>query len=84
MRDAASHIADEHAITLSVYSSNPNSSPCVALSLSVSLVGHDGHRDGGYISVLTNHVMNMVLPKMMSDLGTDVVTICWVVTRCCG
>jgi MFS transporter, DHA2 family, multidrug resistance protein len=35
---------------------------------------------GGYISVLTNHVMNMVLPKMMSDLGTDVVTIRWVVT----
>ena len=35
---------------------------------------------GGYISVLTNHVMNMVLPKMMSDLGTDVITIRWVVT----
>src|SRR5207237_551354 len=33
---------------------------------------------GGYISVLTNHVMNMVLPKMMSDLGTDVITIRWV------
>jgi len=30
---------------------------------------------GSYISVLTNHIMNMVLPKMMSDLGTDVVTI---------
>ena len=24
--------------------------------------------------------MNMVLPKMMSDLGTDVITIRWVVT----
>lgn len=35
---------------------------------------------GGYISVLTNHIMNMVIPKMMSDLGTDVVTIRWVVT----
>jgi len=35
---------------------------------------------GGYISVLTNHIMNMVLPKMRSDLGTDVVTIRWVVT----
>ena len=35
---------------------------------------------GGYISVLTNHVMNMVIPKMMSDLGTDVITIRWVVT----
>ena len=35
---------------------------------------------GGYISVLTSHVMNMVLPKMMSDLGTDVITIRWVVT----
>lgn len=35
---------------------------------------------GGYISVLTNHVMNMVIPKMMTDLGTDVLTIRWVVT----
>jgi len=35
---------------------------------------------GGYISVLTSHIMNMVLPKMMSDLGTDVITIRWVVT----
>lgn len=35
---------------------------------------------GGYISVLTNHIMNMVLPKMMNDLGADVVTIRWVVT----
>jgi DHA2 family multidrug resistance protein len=35
---------------------------------------------GGYISVLTNHVMNMVLPKIMSDLGTDVLTIRWIVT----
>src|SRR5262245_46716321 len=35
---------------------------------------------GRYISVLTNHVMNMVLPKTMSDLGTAVVTIRWVVT----
>jgi len=35
---------------------------------------------GGYISVLTSHVMNMVIPKMMSDLGTDVITIRWVVT----
>ncbi len=35
---------------------------------------------GGYISVLTSHVMNMVLPKMMHDLGADVITIRWVVT----
>ena len=35
---------------------------------------------GGYISVLTSHIMNMVLPKMMNDLGTDVITIRWVVT----
>src|SRR4029453_13979636 len=35
---------------------------------------------GGYTSVLTSHIMNMVLPKMMSDLGTDVITIHWVVT----
>jgi EmrB/QacA subfamily drug resistance transporter len=35
---------------------------------------------GGYISVLTNHVMNMVLPKIMSDLGTDVLTIRWIIT----
>src|SRR5215813_7120661 len=35
---------------------------------------------GGYISVLTSHIMNMVLPKMMSDLGTDVITIRWVIT----
>jgi MFS family permease len=43
-------------------------------------VGHESIVLGGYISVLTNHVMNMVLPKMMSDLGTDVITIRWVVT----
>src|SRR3989442_8241553 len=35
---------------------------------------------GGYISVLTSHIMNMVLPQMMNDLGTDVITIRWVVT----
>jgi len=35
---------------------------------------------GGYISVLTNHIMNMVLPQIMSDLGTDVITIRWVLT----
>lgn len=35
---------------------------------------------GGYISVLTSHVINMVIPKMLSDLGTDVITIRWVVT----
>jgi DHA2 family multidrug resistance protein len=35
---------------------------------------------GGYISVLNNHVINVVIPKMMSGLGTDVVTIRWVVT----
>jgi DHA2 family multidrug resistance protein len=35
---------------------------------------------GGYISVLNSHVINMVIPKMMSDLGTDVVTIRWMVT----
>jgi EmrB/QacA subfamily drug resistance transporter len=35
---------------------------------------------GGYISVLNSHVINMVIPKMMSDLGTDVVTIRWIVT----
>jgi DHA2 family multidrug resistance protein len=35
---------------------------------------------GGYISVLTNHVVNMVIPQIMSDLGTDVITIRWVVT----
>ena len=35
---------------------------------------------GGYISVLNSHVINVVIPKMMSGLGTDVVTIRWVVT----
>ncbi len=35
---------------------------------------------GGYISVLNQHVINIVIPNMMSDLGTDVVTIHWVVT----
>lgn len=35
---------------------------------------------GGYINVLNNHVINVVIPKMMSGLGTDVVTIRWVVT----
>ena len=35
---------------------------------------------GGFISVLTYHVVNMVIPKMMSDLGADVVTIRWVIT----
>lgn len=35
---------------------------------------------GGYISVLNNHVINVVIPKMMSGLGTDVITIRWVVT----
>jgi EmrB/QacA subfamily drug resistance transporter len=35
---------------------------------------------GGYISVLNSHVINMVIPNMMSDLGTDVVTIRWIVT----
>ena len=35
---------------------------------------------GGYISVLNNHVINVVIPKMMSGLGVDVVTIRWVVT----
>jgi DHA2 family multidrug resistance protein len=35
---------------------------------------------GGYISVLTSHIMNMVLPQMMNDLGTDVITIRWVIT----
>lgn len=35
---------------------------------------------GGYISVLNSHVINVVIPKMMSDLGTDVVTIRWIVT----
>jgi MFS transporter, DHA2 family, multidrug resistance protein len=35
---------------------------------------------GGFISVLTYHVLNIVLPKMMSDLGADVVTIRWVIT----
>ena len=35
---------------------------------------------GGYINVLNNHVINVVIPKMMSDLGTDVVTIRWVIT----
>jgi EmrB/QacA subfamily drug resistance transporter len=35
---------------------------------------------GGYISVLNNHVINVVIPKMMSGLGTDVVSIRWVVT----
>jgi len=35
---------------------------------------------GGYISVLTSHIMNMVLPQMMNDLGADVITIRWVVT----
>lgn len=34
---------------------------------------------GGYISVLNNHVINVVIPKMMSGLGTDVITIRWVV-----
>ena len=35
---------------------------------------------GGYISVLNVHVINIVIPIMMSDLGADVVTIRWVVT----
>jgi EmrB/QacA subfamily drug resistance transporter len=35
---------------------------------------------GGYINVLNNHVINVVIPKMMSGLATDVVTIRWVVT----
>ena len=35
---------------------------------------------GGFISVLTYHVLNMVIPKMMSDLGADVTTIRWVIT----
>ena len=35
---------------------------------------------GGYISVLNVHVINIVIPNMMSDLSTDVVTIRWVVT----
>ena len=35
---------------------------------------------GGYISVLNVHVINIVIPIMMSDLGVDVVTIRWVVT----
>jgi DHA2 family multidrug resistance protein len=35
---------------------------------------------GGYIGVLNSHVINVVIPKMMSGLGTDVVTIRWVVT----
>lgn len=35
---------------------------------------------GAYISVLNNHVINVVIPKMMSGLGTDVITIRWVVT----
>jgi EmrB/QacA subfamily drug resistance transporter len=35
---------------------------------------------GGYISVLNSHVINVVIPKMMSGLGTDVITIRWVVT----
>ena len=35
---------------------------------------------GGYISVLNSHVINVVIPKMMSGLGTDIVTIRWVVT----
>jgi EmrB/QacA subfamily drug resistance transporter len=35
---------------------------------------------GGFISVLNNHVINVVIPKMMSGLGTDVITIRWVVT----
>lgn len=35
---------------------------------------------GGYISVLNVHVINIVIPIMMSDLGADIVTIRWVVT----
>ncbi len=35
---------------------------------------------GGYMSVLNSHVINVVIPKMMSGLGTDVITIRWVVT----
>ena len=35
---------------------------------------------GGFISVLNNHVINVVLPKMMSSLGTDVLTIRWAIT----
>ena len=35
---------------------------------------------GGYISVLNHHVINVIIPKMMSGLGTDVVTIRWVIT----
>jgi DHA2 family multidrug resistance protein len=35
---------------------------------------------GGYVSVLNSHIINMVIPQMMSDLGTDVVTIRWIVT----
>ena len=35
---------------------------------------------GGYISVLNSHVINVVIPKMMSSLGTDVLTIRWAVT----
>jgi EmrB/QacA subfamily drug resistance transporter len=35
---------------------------------------------GGYISVLNNHVINVVIPKMMSGLGVDVISIRWVVT----
>jgi EmrB/QacA subfamily drug resistance transporter len=35
---------------------------------------------GGYINVLNSHVINVVIPKMMSALGTDVITIRWVVT----
>jgi EmrB/QacA subfamily drug resistance transporter len=35
---------------------------------------------GGYINVLNSHVINVVIPKMMSALGTDIITIRWVVT----
>jgi EmrB/QacA subfamily drug resistance transporter len=35
---------------------------------------------GGYINVLNSHVINVVLPKMMNALGTDIITIRWVVT----
>ena len=35
---------------------------------------------GGYINVLNSHVINVVLPKMMSALGADIITIRWVVT----
>ncbi|MGQ4807969.1 Multidrug export protein EmrB [Candidatus Entotheonellaceae bacterium PAL068K] len=35
---------------------------------------------GSYISVLNNHVVTVVIPKMMSGLGTDVLTVRWVLT----